>query len=207
MRVISHFPDQAFLRVDGTSIFQYGQTIETWLRPFEIAMWEIIPEGTKGQVAPVAARQLPTRTPDIQSHRLVLKTLGSQEAMPNMPGYSGLEINYGPPLPNFRSSMNRPTLDEFEHMGFQKRIWAEQNDTSRLWGWAASARHRAPFQKRRETVEISATGGSSAGQSHGGRQPILRFETVPNFRQTENNEWCPWLVFKIRTSMHGQEKI
>jgi hypothetical protein len=33
-----------------------------------------------------------------------------------------------------------------------------------------------------------------------GGQPILRFETVPNFRQTENNEWCPWLVFKIRTN-------
>ena len=31
-----------------------------------------------------------------------------------------------------------------------------------------------------------------------GGQPILRFETVPNFRQTENNESCPWLVFKIR---------
>jgi hypothetical protein len=29
-------------------------------------------------------------------------------------------------------------------------------------------------------------------------QPILRFEAVPNFRQTGNNEWCPWLVFKIR---------
>ena len=33
-----------------------------------------------------------------------------------------------------------------------------------------------------------------------GDQLLLRFETVPNFRQTENNEWCPWLVFRVRTN-------
>jgi hypothetical protein len=28
----------------------------------------------------------------------------------------------------------------------------------------------------------------------------LQLEPVPGFRQTENNQWAPWLVFKIRTS-------
>lgn len=200
MRVVSHFPDQALLRVDGTSTFQHGQTIETWLHPFEIAMWEIIPEGTKGQVAQVTARHLPTRTPDIQSHRLVLKTLGSEEAIPNMPGYSGIEINYGPPVPNFRSSMNRPTLDEFEHMGYQKRTWAERTTLPYFGAAPQVLAIVLRFKKDGKLWRYRQPADLVQAKATVGMQPILRFETVPNFRQTENNESCPWLVLKIRTS-------
>jgi hypothetical protein len=28
----------------------------------------------------------------------------------------------------------------------------------------------------------------------------LHLEAVPSFRQTGNNQWAPWLVFKIRTN-------
>src|SRR5208282_4479165 len=45
LRIISHFPDRAELQMDGKSSFMGGQTIETWLRPFEVAMWEVLPEG------------------------------------------------------------------------------------------------------------------------------------------------------------------
>jgi hypothetical protein len=200
MRVVSHFPDQALLRVDGTSMFQHGQTIETWLRPFEIAMWEIIPEGTEAKLAPFAARQLPTQTPDIQSQRLVLKTLGTQEAVPNMPGYSGLEINFGPPLPTFRSSMNRPTLDEFERMGYQKRIWAEGTTLPHFGAGPQILAIVLRFKKDGKLWRYRQPADLVQAKATVGGQPILRFETVPSFRQTENNEWCPWLVFKIRTS-------
>lgn len=199
MRVVSHFPDHALLSSDG-AVFAQGQIVDTWLRPFEIAMWEILPAGSEVGAPPLPTRRLPVRAPDVQSQRLDLKTLDSNEAVPNMPGYSGIEIDYGPPVPNFRSSMNRPTLEEFERMGYQKRMWAQQTTLpsfgpvpqvlaivlrfrkdGKLW------RYRQPA----DLVQAKATIGG---------QPIVRFETVPNFRQTENNEWCPWLVFKIRTS-------
>ena len=46
LRIISHFPDRAELQIDGQSNFKGGQTIETWLRPFEVAMWEVSAGGT-----------------------------------------------------------------------------------------------------------------------------------------------------------------
>jgi hypothetical protein len=200
MRIISHFPDQRLLRAGGTSVFQRGQAVETWLRPFEVAMWEITPGGIDVEASQIQSRELPIQKPDVESHRLVLEPLGAQEAVSNMPGYSGMEINYGPPTADFRSSMSRPTLGEFEHMGYRKRILALRTilpnygpdphvlaivlrfrKNGKLW------RYRQPA----DLVQAKATIGG---------QPILRFETVPNFRQTENNEWSPWLVFKIRTS-------
>jgi len=44
------------------------------------------------------------------------------------------------------------------------------------------------YQQLADLVQAQATIGD---------QPIIRFETVPNFRQIE---WCPWLVFRIRTN-------
>ena len=31
-------------------------------------------------------------------------------------------------------------------------------------------------------------------------EQVLHLEAVPSFRQTGNNQWAPWLVFRIRTS-------
>ena len=200
MRIISHFPEQSLLHLDGTSVFQPGQSVETWLRPFEVAMWEIIPDRLATGPTTLAPRHLSMQKPDIQSHRLSMKTLGSQPAIANMPGEPGLEIDYGPPIPNFRSSSERPTLDEFERMGYRKRMWAQQttlpHDAAEPQVLAILLRFRKGgklwrYKQPADLVQAKATIGE---------QPILRFETVPNFRQTENNEWCPWLVFKIRTS-------
>jgi hypothetical protein len=67
MQLISHFPDEAFLGVDSASIFKYGQSVEAWLRPFEVAMWEIIPERSATGVAPLAPRQLTALKPEVQA--------------------------------------------------------------------------------------------------------------------------------------------
>jgi hypothetical protein len=200
MRVVSHFPDQAILSTAGSSLFQQGQTIETWLRPFEVAMWEIVPEATGSEVTRNETRDLPAQRPDVESHRLALETVGSREALPGMPGYSGTEIYYGSALPNFRSTMERPTLEEFAHMGYEKRI-AVHRSTLPDYGAAPQVlaivlhfRKNGKLWRYRQPADLVQAKATIGGQ------PIMRFETVPNFRQTENNESCPWLVFKIRTN-------
>lgn len=169
-------------------------------------MWEIIPDRVETGGTPLAPRHLSTQKPDAQSHRLVMKTLSLQQTIANMPGESGIEIDYGPPIPNFRSSSERPTLDEFERMGYRKRMWAQQTtlprDAAEPQVLAILLRFRTGgklwrYKQPADLVQAKATIGE---------QPILRFETVPNFRQTENNEWCPWLVFKIRTNAEWSGK-
>jgi hypothetical protein len=129
-----------------------------------------------------------------------LKTLASQQTVPNMPGQAGLEIDYGPPVPTFRSSINRSTLDGFEHMGYKKRMWAQQTT---LPNYATGPRVLAivlRFRNGGKLWRCKQPADLVQAKATIGGQPILRFETVPNFRQTENNEWSPWIVFKIRTN-------
>jgi hypothetical protein len=47
-------------------------------------------------------------------------------------------------------------------------------------------RHRQPA----DLIQASAKIGDQ----------IVYLEAVPSFRQTGNNQWAPWLVFRIRTS-------
>lgn len=108
-----------------------------------------------------------------------------------------MQIKFAEPDPQFRTTMSRPTLKEFGSMGYQKRLLAYQSALPDFAGPHVLAlvlrfmkdgkwwRHRQPA----DLVQAKAMIGN---------QVIVRFETVPNFRQTENNEWCPWLVFRIR---------
>lgn len=198
LRLISHFPEQALLHQSGHAAVHIGQTVETWLRPFEVAMWEIVPETQAAVGVAFQPRELPAETPDVESHRVILERQELAENARNMPGYSGMEIYYGPPELSFRSTMARPTLKEFQKMGYQKRVLVRRAKLPKIkpdphiLAIVLRFRKDGKWWRYRQPADLVQAKATIAGQ------PILRFETVPNFRQTGNNEWCPWLVFKIR---------
>ncbi len=198
VRLLSHFLEQATLLQAGQGVFQVGQTIETWLRPFEVAMWEVAPEAKASQESGFRPRELPGGKAEVESHRLVLEAEALPAEAPEMPGYSGMEIYYGPPELHFRSTMVRPTLDEFRKMGYEKRILARRAKLPQLQSGPHVLAIVLQFRKDGKWWRYRQPADLVQAKATIGGQPILRFETVPNFRQTENNEWCPWLVFKIR---------
>jgi hypothetical protein len=195
-RITSHFPDRAELNLSGDTKFRSGQSFEAWLRPFEVAMWEVTAQGPTHAEGVLAKRNVSASQAGIESRLLPLQS-GLTE--------SWMQINFGEPSPEFRSTVRRPTLSEFKDMGYQKRVLAYRSTLPEFTGPHMLAlvlrfkkdgkwwRHRQPA----DLVQAKAMMGD---------QPIVRFETVPNFRQTENNEWCPWLVFRIRTSPEWSAK-
>ena len=190
LKFVAHFPEQAELRLGGQTVFKSGQTIETWLRPFEVAMWEVVPEDRAGRIpANIQARELPTQKGEVESHRLALEP---------EPVGQGMEIYFGEPAANFRSTMHRPTLEEFRSMGYQKRILALRAKLPSLGPGRHVLAILLRFRKNGKWWRYTQPADLVQAKATIGDQPIIRFETVPNFRQTENNEWSPWLVFKIR---------
>lgn len=200
VRLLSHFHEQATLHQARRTVFQTGETIETWLRPFEVAMWEVVPEAEAPPRSGCEPRELPGGKPEVESHRLVLETEPLPAETPEMPGYSGMEIYYGPPPPHFRSTMVRPTLEEFQKMGYEKRILVRRAKLPQMPPGPHVLAIVLRFRKDGKRWRYRQPADLVQAKATIGGQPILRFETVPNFRQTENNEWCPWLVFKIRTN-------
>ena len=196
LRLRAHFPGQEQLRRKGQEVFMSGDTIQTWLRPFEVAMWEVIPEGEQSAGKEFRQRELPAEKPDVDSHRLLLEAEAVQPWM---------EIHFGEPTPEFRSPMQRPTLEEFKQMRFEKRIIARQvmlpaldpqphvlaillrfQQDGKPW------RHTQPA----DLVQLKATIGD---------QLVIRFVPVPSFRAIHNT-WSPWLVFRTRMSPKWSSK-
>jgi hypothetical protein len=191
LRIVSHFPDRAELQMDGQSNFKGGQTIETWLRPFEVAMWEVSQEGriTEGE-RPSLVRNLASPKAGVESHHLEMQT---------EPLASWMEISFGEPESMFRSTKRRPTLAEFETMGYRKRVLAYRTKLAeftkpQMLAFVLRLRKDGKWWRYQQPADLLQA------KAMIGDQPIIRFDTVPNFRQTENNEWCPWLVFRIRTN-------
>jgi hypothetical protein len=190
LKIISHFPENAELRQGGQPVFKSGQSLQCWLRPFEVAMWEIFPESQAGkETISLPERELPAGKAEVESQRLDFEL----EAVS-----SGMEIYYGEPEPHFRSSMQRPTVEEFKRMGFEKRILARRAMLPKLGSGPHVLAVVLRFRKDGKWWRYRQPGDLVQAKATIGEQPIIRFETVPNFRQTENNESCPWLVFKIR---------
>ena len=209
VRLLSHFPEQTKLQQAGQAVFQIGQTLDTWLRPFEVAMWEFLPEEQAAKEPEFQPRELPGAKAGVESYRLALETETLPAEAPDMPGYSGMEIYYGPPEPNFRSTMVRPTLEEFQKMGYEKRILARRAKLPQMQAGPHVLAIVLRFRKDGKWWRYRQPADLVQAKATIGGQPILRFETVPNFRQTENNEWCPWLVFKIRMNpaWFGKEMV
>jgi len=190
LRIISHFPDRAELQVSGEPNFRPGQSIEVWLRPFEVALWEVAARGNTAGGGELAPRNVSASHSGAESHSLPLQP-GLAE--------SWMQINFAEPSSQFRSTVLRPTLKEFKDMGYQKRLLVFRSTLPAFTGPHMLAmvlrfRKDGKWWRHRQPADLVQAKAMIGGQ------PVIRFETVPNFRQTENNEWCPWLVFKIRTS-------
>lgn len=188
LRIISHFPAQAELQMNGQSSFKVGQAIDTWLRPFEVALWEVLPEGraAKGE-KPSASRDLSPEKAGIESHRLALET---------EPISSWMEIHFADPEQDFRSVVRRPTLEELKSMGYRKRIVPHRVKLPEFRGPRMLA-FVLRFKKDGKRWRYIQPADLIQATAMIGDQPIIRFEAVPNFRQIE---WCSWLVFRIRTN-------
>jgi hypothetical protein len=191
LRLIEHFPGRAELIDVNASSFESGQAIEPWLRPFEVALWEVVPEGHQTNLPQALIRRtLPTKQPDAQSHRLELES---------EPVGAGMEIYFAEPDPHFRSAMNRPTLDEFKQRGYEKRILARMAKLPDLDGrrhvlaLVLRLKREGKWWRYRQPADLIQMSARVDEQ-------VLHFEAVPSFRQTGNNQWAPWLVFKIRTT-------
>jgi hypothetical protein len=191
LRLIGHFPDHAELVRDGEASLASGQTLEAWLRPFEVALWEILPEGGPGSKSEaLGRRRLPDAKSDAESHRLEL------ESEPVGPG---MEVYFAEPDSHFRSAANRPPLEEFKRRGYQKRIIARRAKLPEMGGRphvlaiVLRLRKDGKWWRYRQPADLIQASAMVGDQT-------LHLEAVPSFRQTENNQWAPWLVFKIRTN-------
>lgn len=189
LRLFSHFPERAELVSEGGEPLVSGQTLDVWLRPFEVALWEIVPnENAAGRTEKVVRRL--AAKPDVQSRRLELKP---------EPVDTGMEVFFAEPDPHFRSAMNRPRLDEFKQLGYQKRIFARTAKVPDLGGRAhvlalvLRLKKEGRWWRYRQPADLIQLSARLDGHP-------LHLEAVPSFRQTGNNQLAPWLVFKIRTS-------
>jgi hypothetical protein len=190
LQLREHFPQLAELILEERTHVTSGQTIETWLRPFEVALWEVLPDRKpNGQPEGLSTRRLPAMKPDVQSHRLAL------EPQPMDPG---MEVYFAEPTPHFRSYADRPTLEAFKTRGYQKRIVArraklpafEDPHVLAVVIWLRKAGKWWRVSQPADLIQASARVDDHP----------LQLEAVPSFRQSENNQSAPWLVFKIRTS-------
>lgn len=190
LRLVGQFPDHGELTLQGEASLESGQVLEAWLRPFEVAMWEIFPEGgTAIRAEGLGRRVFPIEKPDAQSHRLELES---------EPVGAGMEVYFAEPDPHFRSAMNRPTLEEFEKLGYEKRIIARRamlpdlNGCPHVLALVLELRRDGKWWRYRQPADLIQTAARVGDQ-------VVHLEAVPSFRQTGNNQWAPWLVFKIRT--------
>jgi hypothetical protein len=198
LRIVSHFPDRSELHVNGQSNFQIGQTLEAWLRPFEVVMWEVSPEGSAAEgERPSRSRDLAQPTGGVESQRLKLQA---------EPVAAWMEIKFSEPESDFRSTAHRPSLAEFESRGYRKRVLAHRARLPELTGpqmlaFVLRLRKDGKWWRHNQPADLLQAKAMIGGQT------IFPFETAPNFRQTGNNEWCPWLVLRIRMSpgWSGQE--
>jgi hypothetical protein len=190
LRLLAHFPGQEELRRNGQDLFMSGDTIETWLRPFEVAMWEVLPEGGQSTREGYRQRELPVEKPDVESHRLSLETEAVQPWM---------EIHFGEPNALFRSPVDRPTLEGFAQMGYEKRVFARKAALPVLEQGPHVLAILLRFHKDGKPWRYTQPADLAQMRATIGDQLLIRFETVPSFRAT-HNMWSPWLVFRTRMS-------
>jgi len=187
LRLFSHFPEQAEIQWNGKATFARGETIDTWLRPFEVALWEVVADPSQVARKGFAPRELPTNTPDVQSRRLNL------DVKPIGPG---LDLPFGDTPTTFRSILPRPALDELKLKGFEKRIIARQvklpDKNSGLAYLAVTLKLRKGSKPWRydHLADLIQTRALIDDE-------LIELETVPNFRQTLWADYF-WIVFRTR---------
>jgi hypothetical protein len=164
-----HHPQQVVLSRNGSPDFTAGEEVEMQLRPFEVSMVELTPEGN-------ADIGLPTREL-LESSPRYSYVVPIQE----IPAGQDLEIHFA-------------DAEVLERRGYSKRYKAFEGT---LPGYAAGRHHVAVVNtfsrkgRRWQQTQMSELVQAMAeveGSS-------VEFTATPDFRQVSNNQWNPWIVF------------
>jgi hypothetical protein len=189
LQLVEHFPHRTQLIAEGASLTS-GQMFNTWLRPFEVALWEVSAESQAANPdSSLQKRMLSSSKADAQSQRL---ELAPDSALPAM------EVIFAQPDSHFRSTEDRPVLEEFQKQGYQKRTISRRArlphfEGSQVLAIVVRLQKEGKWWRCHQPSDLLQASATIAGHP-------IRLEAVPNFRQTDNNQLAPWLVFKIRTN-------
>lgn len=176
MEITSHFPDQTRLSKQDGMRFHAGETVDVWMRPFEVLMLEV-------RAADGAVINLPARD------------LTAERAAP-----MGQTLNLVPTPESEWMNIRFADAERFEKKGFKKRSQAWTATLPRLDGdthiLAIPIRLRqgdfewlyAPVVV--EIVQVVATIGEQ-------KVPLI---PVPDARQYGNTQskGCSWVLYKLR---------
>jgi hypothetical protein len=169
VRLRLHHPVQAALGRNGDPQFRVGDEVEIQLRPFEVLMAEVQPEGSMEPGLPI--RETVETSPVYSFHVPVSKAGDTEE----------LEIRFA-------------DAAQLEGRDFKRRFSAFQ---ARLPEYAGRRHHVA-------IVNTFKKGGRWWRQSRMSElvqalaavdDTVVEFTRTPDFRQMNNNQWNPWIVF------------
>ena len=178
LRLLEHFPGNVKLRKNRQPVFKSGQSVATWLRPFEVAMWEVLPEAWGAMPESLQPRELPEDHPDVESHRLALE--------PEAPA-AGMEIRFADLAHEwvglFRSAVHDRSVEKLQQAGYRKRMIPRRakippvSTKGHVLAVVLRLKENGKWWRHRQLanlIQVKATIG----------EQVIRLEAVPNFRQT-----------------------
>ena len=184
LKIISHFPNQTQLRKEDGSTFRAGERAEIWLRPFEVLMLEVEPEGINPESFPIR------RTSTQQFERLGIPLPLSQVEIADW-----MKIRFadaerfkteGKRRQTFAYEAALPSLEEARHiLAIPVRL----------------RRESAEWQYSPSVAEIVQVVARVAGQD-------LVLIPVPDARQYGDTQkaGCSWVLYKIRLNPSWSHK-
>ncbi len=170
-----HHPWQAMLTRKGSASFTAGEEVEIQLRPFEVAMIEVSPQG-------VADGSLPARELLEPSSRFSYRVPIAETTEA-----STLEMHFA-------------DSDVLEHRGYRSRYQAFEGTLPAY----ADGRHQLAVvntfsRKGRRWRQSQMSELVQAMAMVDGS--IVEFTATPDYRQISNNQWNPWIVFSAPLPM------
>jgi hypothetical protein len=181
VRICRHFPETSLICQQGSRDFMVGQTVNIWLRPFEVAMFEIGPEAQLTEHLSFAVENL-SEKPEILGRRLELT----------------------PVEPSPDSEIVFAEADRLTQGGLEKKLSAfrlripEFSQSRPVL--AVVARHLQRGEPFREgTVADLSQIHARIGEKR------VYFYTTPTVKATINT-WSHWLVFRTTLNSRMQDK-
>jgi hypothetical protein len=191
------FPEIAPLRINNNDLFAFGDRAEVWLRPFEVAIWRISSQPKTEKIAKIA-RRLESSKSEVQSIKIDFRHID------NLPE---LEAPLAEPTAGSRSTATSPTLEDFKKLGYDKRFVCFESRLPEI----NLDRHMIAiilrFTKNGKPWRCNQPSDLIQALAFVAEKKLIEFETVPNSRQTNNNELTPWLVFRMRSNATWSEKM
>jgi hypothetical protein len=179
LHVVSHFPERERLGCAPGQRFALGDTVDLWLRPFEVLMLEIVPRG-RGLAA------------------LPLRTVGEQEARD-----AGRALPLQAVVPATALPVTFADAARFAQQGLRPKVYAYEAHLPALAG-AQTAILAIPIRLRRGEAEWRYSPAVAeivqAVVSVGDQR--LQLVPIPDARQFGNTQkaGCSWVLYKLRLS-------